>query len=151
MFYGWWVVSACFLISLYVGGVIVFGFTALFQPIVEEFGWSYAQVSLAASLIGLETGLLAPLLGFLVDRWVREDGYFRSGYHWFRFNFLSERILWVCSTDVLFHSLRHERLQQRRGSASSGQLVSETCVHGGRHYGSGCSWWAYGSGGSGAR
>ena len=69
VFYGWWVVSASFLISLYTGGTIALGFTAVFEPIAQEFGWSYAHVSLAASLIGLETSLLAPLLGFLVDRW----------------------------------------------------------------------------------
>ena len=51
------------------GGVVQYGFTALFEPIVQEFGWSYASVSLAASLRGLETGLLAPVTGFLADRW----------------------------------------------------------------------------------
>ncbi len=69
MFYGWWVLGACFLITLYTGGVIVLGFTAIFEPIANEFGWSYAQVSLGASLRGLEMGLLAPLMGLLVDRW----------------------------------------------------------------------------------
>jgi MFS family permease len=33
------------------------------------FGWSYAQVSLASSLRGLETGSLDPLVGVVVDRW----------------------------------------------------------------------------------
>ncbi len=69
VFYGWWVVAASFLISLYTAGVIHFGFTAVFEPIANEFGWSYAQISLAASLRGLETGLLAPVVGMLVDRW----------------------------------------------------------------------------------
>ncbi len=69
IFYGWWIVSACFLISLYVGGVIVYGFTAFFEPIANEFGWSYTQVSLAASLRGVELGLLAPFAGLIVDRW----------------------------------------------------------------------------------
>jgi MFS family permease len=54
---------------LYTAGVIHFGFTAVFEPIAREFGWGYAQVSLAASLRGLEMGLLAPLMGLLVDRW----------------------------------------------------------------------------------
>ena len=58
----------CFLFALYVGGVIVYGFTAVFEPIADEFGWSYTRISLAASLRGLEIGLLAPLLGILVDR-----------------------------------------------------------------------------------
>ena len=65
VFYGWWIVGACFLISLYVGGVIFFGFTAFFEPIANEFGWSYTQISLAASLRGLEIGLLAPIFGVL--------------------------------------------------------------------------------------
>ncbi|MBA7584611.1 L-lactate transporter [subsurface metagenome] len=69
MFYGWWIVGVCFLIALYVGGVIFYGFTAIFEPIANEFGWSYAQISLASSLRGLEVGLLAPLMGLLVDRW----------------------------------------------------------------------------------
>jgi len=69
IFYGWWVVGACFLITLSVSGVIFYGFTAVFEPIADEFGWSYTQISLALSLRGLEIGLLAPLVGLLVDRW----------------------------------------------------------------------------------
>lgn len=68
IFYGWWIVLACFLIGLYVGGTVVFGFTAFFEPIRKEFGWSYTQVSFAASLRGLEMGIFSPVLGFLVDR-----------------------------------------------------------------------------------
>ncbi|MFC2052513.1 MFS transporter [Chloroflexota bacterium] len=69
MFYGWWIVGASFLIALYVGGVVFYGFTAIFEPIADELGWSYAQISLAASLRGLEMGILAPIVGILVDRW----------------------------------------------------------------------------------
>ncbi|MFW6147688.1 MAG: MFS transporter [Thermodesulfobacteriota bacterium] len=67
-FYGWWIVLASSLISLYVGGIVFFGFTAFFEPIRQEFGWSYTQISLAASLRGLEAGIFAPMVGFLVDR-----------------------------------------------------------------------------------
>ena len=68
-FYGWYIVAASFIISFYVVGVVFYGFTTIFKPIVEEFGWSYAQVSLAASLRGVESGLLAPLVGIMIDRW----------------------------------------------------------------------------------
>ena len=68
IFYGWWIVAASFFIALYVAGIIFFGFTAFFEPIVQEFGWSYTAVSIGASLRGLEAGILAPLIGFLVDR-----------------------------------------------------------------------------------
>jgi sugar phosphate permease len=69
LFYGWWITGACFVIALYTGGVIFYGFTAMFEPIANEFGWSYTQTSFAASLRGLETGILAPFIGILVDRW----------------------------------------------------------------------------------
>ena len=69
IFYGWWVVVACFLIAFYVGGAIFYGFTAIFEPIANEFGWSYSQISFAASVRGVEIGLLAPILGILADRW----------------------------------------------------------------------------------
>ena len=69
IFYGWWIVIASFLVALYTGGVIYYGFTAFFEPIAKEMGWSYTQISLAASLRGLEAGLLAPLVGILADRW----------------------------------------------------------------------------------
>ena len=68
IFYGWWIVLACSLIGFYVGGAIFYGFTAFFEPIREEFGWSYTQISFAASLRGLEMGIFAPLVGFLADR-----------------------------------------------------------------------------------
>ncbi len=68
IYYGWWVVLAGFLIALYVSGALFFGFTAFFEPIVAEFGWSYTQVSLVVALRGLEMGIFAPLAGYLVDK-----------------------------------------------------------------------------------
>jgi len=68
IFYGWWIVLSCFLIGLYVSSIVFFGFTAFIEPIIKEFGWSYAQVSFASSLRGMEMGIFAPFLGFLVDR-----------------------------------------------------------------------------------
>jgi len=68
IFYGWWIVLACSLIGLYAGGIVGYGFTAFFEPFREEFGWSYTQISFAASLRGLENGVFGPLVGLLVDR-----------------------------------------------------------------------------------
>lgn len=68
IFYGWWIVAAIFLISSFSSGFIYFSLTAVLEPIVLEFGWSYAQVSLAASIRGFETSMLAPLAGYLIDR-----------------------------------------------------------------------------------
>ncbi|MHC1578364.1 MAG: MFS transporter [Dehalococcoidia bacterium] len=69
IFYGWGIVAACFFIALYVGGVVFYGFTTLIEPLADQFGWSYTQISFAASLRGMEMGILAPFVGMLVDRW----------------------------------------------------------------------------------
>lgn len=69
IFYGWWVVIACSVITVYVAGAVFSGFTAFFNPIRETFGWSYTQISFATSLRGLEMGLFSPFVGFLVDRY----------------------------------------------------------------------------------
>ncbi len=69
VFYGWWIVAASAVTALYMSGVVFYGFTAVFEPIVNELGWSYTQISVAASLRGLEMGLLSPVAGILVDRW----------------------------------------------------------------------------------
>lgn len=67
IFYGWWIVFACFCIAFTVSGIVFYGFTAFFEPIVKEFGWNYTQVSFAYSLRGMEMGLVAPLVGLLAD------------------------------------------------------------------------------------
>ena len=68
IFYGYWIVAAVFIISAYVTGVIASGFTVIFEPIADDLGWSYASVSIAASIRGLEVGLLAPIVGMFFDR-----------------------------------------------------------------------------------
>jgi len=68
LFYGWWIIVAVFFISAYANGVVFYSFTSVFEPIVKDFGWSYAQVSFAASIRGFETSFLGPLVGFLFDR-----------------------------------------------------------------------------------
>ncbi|MBI4188227.1 MAG: MFS transporter [Chloroflexi bacterium] len=69
IFYGWWIVAASVVTALYAGGVVFYGFTAIFEPISKELGWSYTQISTAASLRGLEMSILAPLAGIAIDRW----------------------------------------------------------------------------------
>jgi MFS family permease len=69
IFYGWWIVSASFFILGYFGGIFFYGFTAILDPVAVEFGWSYARISVAASIRGMESGILAPLVGWLIDKW----------------------------------------------------------------------------------
>ena len=68
LFFGWWVVFASAGIVFLTGGTFFYGFSALFNPIVREFGWSRAAVSFAFSLRTEVGGVAAPIVGFLVDR-----------------------------------------------------------------------------------
>jgi len=61
-------VVASFAMFLICGGIIGYGFTTFFNPITEEFGWSIVQVSLAFSLLSVGAGIMAPLIGFLMDK-----------------------------------------------------------------------------------
>ena len=67
-FFGWWVVFASAAIVFLTGGTFFYGFGALFNPIVDEFGWSRAATSFAFSLRSEVGGIAAPIVGFLVDR-----------------------------------------------------------------------------------
>lgn len=67
-FFGWWVVGATAAIVFLTGGTFFYGFSALFNPIVAEFGWSRASVALAFSLRSEVGGIAAPIVGWTVDR-----------------------------------------------------------------------------------
>ncbi len=69
MFYGWYIVAASVAINFYLSLVFFQGFQTFFLPISEEFSWDRATTSGAFSLRHLETGLLVPVLGFVLDRW----------------------------------------------------------------------------------
>ncbi|MFC1984922.1 MFS transporter [Chloroflexota bacterium] len=68
IFYGWWIVLATSLIHFWGAGMFTYGFTAFFNPLVQEFRWSYAATSFATSFRSLESGIAAPIVGFLTDR-----------------------------------------------------------------------------------
>jgi len=68
LYYGWWTVIICALITSYGAGTFHYGFSVFVHPIVNELGWSMALVSGAFSLYRLESGVAAPLAGYLVDR-----------------------------------------------------------------------------------
>jgi MFS transporter, OFA family, oxalate/formate antiporter len=68
IYYGWYIVLASAIINGFVGGLSIYCFTSLINPIIAAFGWSLAMVSLASSLRSIESGALSPLMGYLADR-----------------------------------------------------------------------------------
>ena len=67
-FYGWWIVAVSAITLLLAGGIGFYSFGAFFTPLVNEFGWSRAQISLGMSIMGL-IGLTGPLFGAWVDKY----------------------------------------------------------------------------------
>lgn len=68
IFYGWYIVAAGMLITTIHGAVYVYGFGAFFVHFQNAFNASRAQIGLVLGLSRLEGGLVAPLAGYLVDR-----------------------------------------------------------------------------------
>ena len=68
IFYGWWIVFTSALLSFFSGGTFLYGFTTFFNPIRNAFGWTAAVTSIAFVLQRLETGIMGPIAGILVDR-----------------------------------------------------------------------------------
>jgi len=68
LYYGWYIVIAAALTNAVMGGLIVYAVTAMVNPIVAAFGWSYTLVSVVSVVRGIESGALNPVAGFLVDR-----------------------------------------------------------------------------------
>lgn len=68
IFYGWWMVLAGTVLNFVNGGTFHYGFTVFFNPIRKTFGWTAAVTSIAFVLQRLESGILGPVTGFLVDR-----------------------------------------------------------------------------------
>ncbi len=67
-FYGWNIVAGSFFSNMLTAGVYWQGFQVFFLPLIAEFGWKRAELSVAFSLREMETGIGAPLVGVLVDR-----------------------------------------------------------------------------------
>lgn len=68
IFYGWWIVLASASIIFIAAGTFFYGFSAIFDSLVDEFGWSHAAVSLGFSMRAEVGGIFAPVVGYLVDR-----------------------------------------------------------------------------------
>jgi MFS family permease len=67
-YYGWFVLSLCFLTTLTSAGVRSSP-TVLIHPLETEFGWSRALIASAISMNLLLFGIASPISGWLIDRY----------------------------------------------------------------------------------
>ncbi len=68
IFYGWRMVGLVSLIRVVGGGLHQFGFTVFFLPISQDLNISRAATSLAFSLSRAQGAVIAPLVGYFIDR-----------------------------------------------------------------------------------
>ena len=68
IFFGWFVVAGCVLVSFGISGG-QFSFGVFLKPMTDEFGWSRGSLSLAFAVTFMLSGLLRPLAGYLADRY----------------------------------------------------------------------------------
>ncbi len=69
VFYGWWIVAAAAGIQWLAAMTWMHSYSAYGLMIQAEFGWSMTIISAAFALTRLESGLLGPLQGWLVDKY----------------------------------------------------------------------------------
>src|ERR1700704_1586633 len=68
VFYGWWIVAIGCLQDAVKGGLFNTGFSLYFLPVLNELHLSRAATSLPFSLAKLESALIGPIAGYLIDR-----------------------------------------------------------------------------------
>ena len=68
IFYGWWLLGGGTVVMMLQGGLYAYGFPAFFLPLAATLGTSRGALSLAFSFTRLESSLLGPLEGYLIDR-----------------------------------------------------------------------------------
>lgn len=69
LFYGWWMVLAGAGLQLIQGMVLGQAFGAYVVVLREEFGWSKTILSSASSLREMESGVMGPIQGWMLNRW----------------------------------------------------------------------------------
>jgi sugar phosphate permease len=68
IFYGWYMVAASIAANTIFSAAYFQGFGVLILPMERTFGWDRWVISAAMSLRQLESGIVSPVVGFLLDR-----------------------------------------------------------------------------------
>lgn len=69
VYFGWWIVASAGVIQLLQNGLLMQAYGTYIPLLRDEFGWSSTALAAAFSLQRVESGLLGPLQGWMLDRW----------------------------------------------------------------------------------
>lgn len=67
IYYGWYIVAACFLLCFLFAGAGFYSFSIFIRPIENEFGWSRSAIALTMSIYLIVGGLTGPVIGRLIQ------------------------------------------------------------------------------------
>lgn len=69
VFYGWWIVCGAFGVQLILNALLMQSFGAYVSVLQDAFGWSKSALAGAFSAQRVQSGVLAPVQGWLLDRY----------------------------------------------------------------------------------
>lgn len=69
LFFGWWIVAGSVVIGIFLAGFLLQGYGAFVTVWQAEFGWSKTALAAAFSLQRVQAAVLAPLQGWLLERY----------------------------------------------------------------------------------
>ena len=69
IFYGWYIVAACFVLCFLFAGAGFYSFSIFIKPIENEFGWSRSAIALTMSIYLIVGGLMGPVFGRLIQQY----------------------------------------------------------------------------------
>ncbi len=67
-YYGWIVLAIAFLIGFFSAGINQ-GFGIFIKPMIDDFGWSRADISLSISIFAIMSAIIPPVAGRISDRY----------------------------------------------------------------------------------
>ena len=68
IYYGWWVVGGAFMLLFCAAGTGFYAFPVMFDAIIRDTGWSRTAVSASLAISLFFSGILAPLVGLLINK-----------------------------------------------------------------------------------
>ena len=68
IFFGWYIVAASVCLMPLASGLTLYGFPLFFDAILADYPWSKALAAFAFGAMQFESGALAPLWGWIIDR-----------------------------------------------------------------------------------
>ncbi len=123
-YYGWRIVAVAFLTHCLNVGCVFYSFGVFFTPLIDEFGWTRAQISWGFSSVSIVGALWSPFVGRVVDRYGPRPSQI------FGALVLGGTFMLLSTVDSLWHYYALMALLVSLGSTALGPIPSNSAVAG---------------------